>query len=522
MTDPVLIVGAGPTGLTAALELSRLGVAVRLIEKAAEPATTSRAIGVQARTLELLDQRGLAEEMVRLGNPAHGVSVCGGGKRVFRLDFTRVDSRHNYLLFLSQAETERILREAIGRQGVTIERGVELVGIGQDALSQGIGQDAVSRDASPVTAILRHADGKLEQTKAPWLIDAEGAHSLSRTTLDLQFEGKTLDEQYALGDLHVDGDLPDSDVHIFSSEHGFMGLFPMGRRHYRLIAIIRSASRRRAPEPSRDELQRIYDQRSHIPARLARYGLELLVPHQQPHGVQAENRPPAAGWRRRAYPQPGRRQGMNTGIQDMINLGWKLAFAMQGKARDALLDTYEQDRLPVMRDVLFDDRKTDRYDRRREPLRAVDLQPSWPVDAGTGLVQENATARMSQVALGYRDSSLSENHVHGGSLRAGDRVPDLRVRHRTATGWADAGLQALLAPSRCVLLVAHWTESEPVDPALREAAAAFGEQVAVAELARPIRRHRPQQTIQGAIEAVYWQVQRVSRPPGRLCWPLGG
>ncbi len=105
MTNPVLIVGAGPTGLTAALELSRFGIPVRLIDKAAEPATTSRAIGVQARTLELLQQRGQADEMVRLGNPGHGASVYSGGKRVVRLDFGHVDSRYDYLLFISQAGT---------------------------------------------------------------------------------------------------------------------------------------------------------------------------------------------------------------------------------------------------------------------------------------------------------------------------------------------------------------------------------------------------------------------------------
>ena len=102
MTDPVLIIGAGPTGLTAAMELSRLGVPVRLIDKAPQPATTSRAIGVQARTLELLQQRGLADEMVRLGNPGHGARVYGGGKTVVRLDFGHVDSRFDYLLFISQ------------------------------------------------------------------------------------------------------------------------------------------------------------------------------------------------------------------------------------------------------------------------------------------------------------------------------------------------------------------------------------------------------------------------------------
>ncbi|MEA2772853.1 MAG: hypothetical protein QOD93_5815, partial [Acetobacteraceae bacterium] len=258
MTDPILIVGAGPTGLTAALELSRFGITVRLVEKTLEPATTSRAIGVQARTLELLQQRGLAEEMVRLGNRGHAGSVYGGGKRVFRLDFGHVDSHYNYLLFLSQAETERILREAIGRQGVTIERGVELVAFSQDALSH---------DASPVKAVLRHAGGRLEQVRAPWLISAEGAHSVVRTTLDLQFVGKTLDEPYALGDLHLDGDLPETDFHIFSSSFGFMGLFPMGGGRFRLIASDPFSTPSKETEPALDELQRIYDQRSHIPAR---------------------------------------------------------------------------------------------------------------------------------------------------------------------------------------------------------------------------------------------------------------
>ena len=158
MTNPILIVGAGPTGLTAALELSRLGVAVRIIDKQAAPATTSRAVGVQARTLELLELRGLADEMVRLGNPGLAASFYGGGKRVFRLDFTRIDSRYHYLLFISQAETERILRTAVEKQGVRIERGVELVGLAQDVLSP---------DPNPVRVVLRHADGRLEQAQRP-------------------------------------------------------------------------------------------------------------------------------------------------------------------------------------------------------------------------------------------------------------------------------------------------------------------------------------------------------------------
>src|ERR1700730_18444110 len=169
MLDRVLIVGAGPTGLTAALELSRLGIPVRIIDKQAAPPTTSRAVGVQARTLELLELRGLADEMVRLGNPGLAARFYGGGEGVFRLDFTRIDSRYHYLLFISQAETERILSTAVEKQGVQIERGVELVALAQDVLSH---------DPNPVRVVLRHADGRLEQAQAPWLLSAGGAHSI--------------------------------------------------------------------------------------------------------------------------------------------------------------------------------------------------------------------------------------------------------------------------------------------------------------------------------------------------------
>jgi 2-polyprenyl-6-methoxyphenol hydroxylase-like FAD-dependent oxidoreductase len=107
MSDRVLIVGAGPTGLTAALELSRLGIPTRIIDKLPAPVTTSRAIGVQARTLELLEQRGLAGDMLRLGNRGVGGNVYGGGKRLFHLLFARIESRYNCILFISQAETRR-------------------------------------------------------------------------------------------------------------------------------------------------------------------------------------------------------------------------------------------------------------------------------------------------------------------------------------------------------------------------------------------------------------------------------
>jgi len=445
MTDPILIAGAEPTGLTAALELSRMGVAVRLIDKRDAPATTSRATGVQARTLELFEQRGLADEMVRLGNRAQFGSVYGGGKRVFRFDFSHIESRYPFLLFISQAETERILREAAARQGVTPEWNTELVGIGQDALSH---------DSSPAQAILKLADGRLQRVAAPWLISAEGAHSLVRTTLDLPFEGHTRDEEYALGDLLVAGNLPNSDFHIFSSEHGFMALFPMGGERFRLMASHPLSQPSKDAEPSLDELQRIYDQRSHVPARFhdltwsswfrinSRMVSRLKVGRLLLGGDAAHIHSPAGA------------QGMNTGIQDMINLSWKLAMVVNGKARPALLDTYEAERLPVMRGVLFKTDKLTTAIGTENPVVRTLFNHLGPFIAGARPVQENATAGMSQVALNYRNSSLSEDHTHGGALRAGDRVPDMNVRLRSDSRWVQTTLMSALDPSHLTLVVA--------------------------------------------------------------------
>lgn len=474
MTDPVLIIGAGPTGLTAALELSRFGIPVRLIDKAQAPATTSRAIGIQARTLELMQQRGLAGEMVRIGNPAGAASIYGAGKRLARLDFSHVESRYNYLLFLSQAETERILHQALGRQGVAVERGVELAGLSQDTLSH---------DPSPVRATLRHADGTLELASAPWLISAEGAHSVVRTTLDLGFEGKTLDEDYALGDLHIAGDLPETDFHIFSSAHGFMGLFPMGGGRFRLIASHPPGTPHGASAPALDELQAIYDQRSHIPARFhdmtwsawfrinSRMVSRLKIGRLLLAGDAAHIHSPAGA------------QGMNTGIQDMINLGWKLALVMQGRAPASLLDTYEQDRLPVMRNVLTKTESlTGLIGSESEVTRSL-VNHLAPWIAGTDLVQDSSTARMSQIALGYQKSPLSVNRPHGGAVQAGDRVPDLRVRHRLDGHWIDADLLALLDPSRFVVLVAQGQDETAPAPGVQQAALPFGDTAMLIQIA---------------------------------------
>lgn len=472
MSEPILIVGAGPTGLTAAYELRRFGLPVRLIDKADGPSATSRALGIQARTLELLEQRHLTDEFLRLGNPAGYGSIYGEGKRLVRIDFGTVRSRYNYLLMLSQAETERILREAVAKLGVEIGWGVTMVGFIQDALARG---------DNKVQATLRNRDGVYETVGAPWLISAEGAHSSVRTTLNMEFSGLTVPRQYMLGDVHVDGDLPPTDFHIFGSEHGFMALFPMSKGHFRLIAD-NPIHGRHDDAPTLKEIQEIYDQRAAIPAKFHDMGWSswFTINSRMVHHLRMGRL--LLGGDAAHIHAPAGAQGMNTGMQDMINLCWKLAFVMQGKSPEALLDTYQDERIPVIQNVLKrTEQINDMIGAQDHIYRAVFEQVA-PIVGGLRAVQSNTANHMAQIEYAYHDSLLSENHRAHGTVKAGQRIPELTVRYR-GSDWTATRLLRLLDPSAFVLLVAHGSERDHLDPRLVEAIADATVPIHVVEMA---------------------------------------
>jgi 2-polyprenyl-6-methoxyphenol hydroxylase-like FAD-dependent oxidoreductase len=218
---PVLVVGAGPTGLTAAIELSRLGVEVRIVHRATDPSTTSRALGVQARTIELLRPRGVADEMLRLGNQVghHALrpwQTAGG-------DRTAQDAKPIQLHpYATQSETERLLTEQLRRQGVTVERGV--------------GFSSLTQDDGAAHVVLRHAGGRMENVTASYVIAADGSHSAIRKSLGLGFEGRSLAQSYVLGDVHLAGAVPRDQLSIFLALNGFLAVFPMGDGRFRFMA----------------------------------------------------------------------------------------------------------------------------------------------------------------------------------------------------------------------------------------------------------------------------------------------
>ena len=274
MPDRVLIVGAGPTGLTAALNC---------------PASESPSASSTSSPLPRRPPVPSASRRPRWNcsscaawrtrwsgwaTPALPPASMAEARRVFRLDFTRIDSRYHYLLFISQAETER-----------TCARRSRSRGSGSNAALSWLGwRGRALPDPNPVRVVLRPRRRPAGAGGGALARSRRGSHGAVRATLDLPFEGKTRDEQYALGDLHIDGELAETDLHIFSSEHGFLGLFPMGNRRFRLMASNplsrpRKARRRRSRSCKRSTTSAVAG-----PGAVPGHELELLVPHQQPDG----------------------------------------------------------------------------------------------------------------------------------------------------------------------------------------------------------------------------------------------
>ena len=396
---PVLIVGAGPTGLTAALELSRLGVAVRIVDRAAAASPESRALAVQARTLELLRVRGVGEEMLPLGNRARAAALYANRRRLAPIELHRMPSDFNYILMLAQSETERLLAESMARQGVKVERGVEVT--------------AVRELADCAEVRLRRSDGSEESVRACYVIAADGPHSTLRKALGLPFPGRTLPHHYVLADLHIDGDMVEDQVSIFLAAKGFIALFPMGNGRFRLMATD-PARVSGAGEPTVEHIQWLYDRVVHIPARLHSPNWSSRFRINSRHMKALRSGRVFFGGDAAHVHSPAGGQGMNLGIQDMVNLSWKLAMVLDGRARPELLDTYSSERLPVIRKLVRITEIGTRVFNSTNPLvHAIRIRMA-PKALGRNRIQNAAASMFGQLSADYR----------GGVFGDGDRVPD--------------------------------------------------------------------------------------------------
>ncbi|AUX19628.1 FAD-binding monooxygenase [Sorangium cellulosum] len=419
-----LVVGAGPTGLTLAGELARRGLTVRIVDKALEPPSDhSRALAVQARTLELFSMMGIADAAMEHGMRVMGLNVLlprGRRARLPLLSFPELSTPIPGLFVIQQLDTEEVLASRLPRLGVTLERGVELA--------------SSSQDSAGVTCSLRHADGELEEVRSSWLLGCDGAHSAVRKGAGIPFEGDTYDDHCMLGDLVVDWQLPDGEIYISPSPRGIAAAFPVpGRRRFRIVLILPEAPPVRNAAVSLAEFESTM--RAIIPVPFQIEQAIVLSRYRLHHRVAARlrsGRVLLAGDAAHIH-SPAGGQGMNTGIQDAFNLAWKLAAVQQGRMPAWLLDTYEQERLPVARRLVdFTDRlfgflaghgplsHTLRVLAPRLAIRAFGLAP----------VQRRILGFVSQLKIRYRKSPLS---VQLGTPpargpRAGDRAPDVALR----------------------------------------------------------------------------------------------
>jgi 2-polyprenyl-6-methoxyphenol hydroxylase-like FAD-dependent oxidoreductase len=408
----VLIIGAGPTGLVLALWLTKLGVNVRVLDKTAEPGTTSRALAVQARTLELYRQLNLTDAVVERGHKVPAVNLWVKGEPAARLPFERIGSDltpYPFLHIFPQDQHEQLLIERLEALGVSVERRTELVSF---------------TDGDRVIARLRGPEGQEETCEASYIAGCDGARSIVRETIGTGFRGGTYRQLFYVADVEAAGPALDGELHVDLDEADFLAVFPLaGKGRARLIGTVRDE---RADHANTLKFEDVSDRAItnlkvnvqkvswfstyHVHHRVTehfRKGRAFLL------GDAAHIHSPAGG------------QGMNTGIGDAINLAWKLATVLAGHAPDKLLDSYEAERIGFARRLVA---TTDRVfsfataeGRIADILRTRVAPVLFPKVIAFEAVREYIFRTVSQITLNYRGCPLSTGsagHVHGG-----DRLP---------------------------------------------------------------------------------------------------
>ncbi|MFD9739011.1 rifampin monooxygenase [Umezawaea sp. NPDC059074] len=331
--NDVIVIGGGPTGVMLATELRLHDVDVLVLEKDAEPTKVVRSLGLHARSIELMDQRGLLERFLELGTR---YPVGGFFAGIAKPSPERLDTAHPYTLGIPQTLTERLLTEHAAEVGVEIRRGVEVVGLSQD-------DDGVSVDL---------ADGT--RLRARYAVGCDGGRSTVRKLLGIDFPGEPSTVDTLLGEVELTED-PETVTAVVTrireTEKRF-GVGPLGDGIYRFVVPAEGVAEDRGVPPTLEEVKRQMrkvagtDFGVHSPRWLSRFGDATRLAERYRSG-----RVLLAGDAAHVHPPTGG-QGLNLGIQDAVNLGWKLAAELAGWAPDGLLDTYESERRPVAAEVL--------------------------------------------------------------------------------------------------------------------------------------------------------------------------
>lgn len=412
MRTEVLIVGAGPTGLVLALWLTRLGVRVRVVDRNAGPGETSRAFAVQARTLEMYDQIGLAKVLLRRGRRLSALNVHERRHLIARIpfgDFGRDLSPFPFILILLQDRHEKLLIGPLAEAGVEVERNTELIDFVDDGVS--------------VRARLKRGDGEDEYCEAVFLCGCDGVHSAIRELTGAGYPGGTYDRDFYVADVDATGLMVDGEVHYAMAGSELCRVFPlMGEHRVRLIGRVPDAVKRSGiPAVYEDVADNVIEATG-----LNVYLVEWFSTYRVHHRVAAKFRKGRVfllGDACHAH-SPAGSQGLNTGVGDAMNLAWKLSAVLRERADPALLDTYETERIEVARTIVA---TTDlAFGLQVNPTGSMQfarrgLARLMPRLMRLKWVRALFFRTVSQLMLNYRKSPISVGRA--GRIAGGDRLP---------------------------------------------------------------------------------------------------
>jgi 2-polyprenyl-6-methoxyphenol hydroxylase-like FAD-dependent oxidoreductase len=423
MDTDVLVVGAGPTGLMLANQLARRGMRVQIIDRHAGPSLQTRALGVQARTMEIYAKLGIVDRALELGKRGTGADIWAQGRRMARVPLSEAGqdaTPYPFILILGQDDNERIMGDKLRDLDVSVQWNTELVGLEQKP--------------DGVTTTLKLGDGTSQNIRVPWVAGCDGAHSAVRELSGITFPGAPYEHVFFVADVEMTGSMVPEEVNVYLWSQGFHLLFPMrGKDHWRIVGILPPALR------ERDDIAF----ETVIPSLHNEAGAELSFKNCTWFSTYRIHHRSASRFRdRRCFllgdaahiHSPVGAQGMNTGLQDAYNLAWKLALVIKSGASEALLDSYEEERIPVAQRLLD---TTDRAFKLIVAdnwlagfLRTKILARIAAFAMSRKSIQRFAFRTVSQIGLHYRKSSLSKSlqGLPDTAPRGGDRFPWLRLK----------------------------------------------------------------------------------------------
>ena len=411
-----LIVGAGPVGLTLACQLQRYGVSFRIIDKLDGPVIRTKAAAVWSRTFEFVAQLGLEKEFLGAGLHCYSGSLFADGKRFFQLHLDTVDSLYNFVLMIPQHTTERLFREDLARNGIEVD--------------YDCGLDSLEDLGERVTAGLSNG----ESVCCRWLVGCDGAHSAVRHALDFQFAGEKLDSNWVVADLYLEQVAIEEEIMAIMHNSGPTALFPLGDMFYRVVAQVDEVEEAGDFEGASRVLREIFAERV---GGLATIGEIKDAGYFSIHERQVERyqkgRVFLAGDSAHVHSPLGG-QGMNTGMHDAYNLGWKIGLVSKGLAGENLLKTYNDERFPIGKKLVQATSIGTKMITQRQPLVAALRKQAARIITQLPVVQHKARDTLTEVNIHYRGGPLSKEPEafprawrFKKGVSAGDRAPDAVV-----------------------------------------------------------------------------------------------